>query len=574
MRRLRVVVVMAMVVLTLQMSVASTQRHEFRRIPVNEYVDKMKAGWIGQMVGVGWGGPTEFQWRDAIMPEEEMPKWVPDLVNQFWQDDLYVEMTFLRTLELYGLDVSIRQAGIDFANSGYGLAHANKFGRLNLRNGIAPPDSGHPKFNGHADDIDYQIEADYAGLISPGMPNSGIRFGETFGHLMNYGDGLYGGQFVSGLYAEAFFEKDMEKVVRAGLRCVPKGSQYYECITDVLQWWKKHPRDWEKTWRLIEEKYHDNPDYRRGACDHEPWNNIDAKINGAYIAIGMLYGEGDLDQTIIISMRCGKDSDCNPSSAAGVLFTSLGFSNLPDRFTSALNEQGKFSHTPYSFPILVHVCETLARQAVLKEGGRVERKEDGTEEFIIPVKRPKPSALEQCWEAGPIANSRFSEKELAQIVPPPVQIIVDPFIIADINEAVETFAPGWSAKHCWADDDIPPGLHNLGLPGQADWLVTHPLSEEVGCVLFKRIKVPGGKIQVCLSVGHHRQGDWVLVVKVNGDELLRTTVGSETTVNHTRDIQVDLSRYAGSEILLELINEANGWSYEAVYWGKIAIVTE
>ena len=82
---------------------------------------------------------------------------------------------FLRTLELYGMDVSIRQAGIDFANSGYPLWHANKAGRDNLRKGIAPPDSGHPKFNDHADDIDYQIEADYAGLIAPGRPRQARR---------------------------------------------------------------------------------------------------------------------------------------------------------------------------------------------------------------------------------------------------------------------------------------------------------------------------------------------------------------------------------------------------------------
>ena len=53
-------------------------------------------------------------------------------------------MTFLRTLEQYGLDVSIRQAGIDFANSRYPLWCANDAGRKNLRAGIAPPDSGHP----------------------------------------------------------------------------------------------------------------------------------------------------------------------------------------------------------------------------------------------------------------------------------------------------------------------------------------------------------------------------------------------------------------------------------------------
>ncbi len=77
-------------------------------------------------------------------------------------------MTFLRTLEQYGLDVPIRQAGIDFANSQYRLWVANAAGRTNLRNGIAPPDSSHPKFHTSASAIDYQIEADYSGLIAPG----------------------------------------------------------------------------------------------------------------------------------------------------------------------------------------------------------------------------------------------------------------------------------------------------------------------------------------------------------------------------------------------------------------------
>ena len=111
----------------------------------------------------------------------------------------------------------LHKAGIDFANSDYRLWHANRYGRANLRKGIAPPDSGHPQYNEHADDIDYQIEADFSGLIAPGLPNVGIQMGEKFGRLMNYGDGLYGGQFVGGMYAEAFFEDDPVAIVEAGL---------------------------------------------------------------------------------------------------------------------------------------------------------------------------------------------------------------------------------------------------------------------------------------------------------------------------------------------------------------------
>ena len=100
----------------------------------------------------------------------------------FGQDDLYVEMTFLRTLEQYGLDVSCQQAGIDFANSEYGLGCANRAGRENLRKGIAPPDSGHPKFSPNSDDIDYQIEADFAGPRSPPAcprPSSSLATGSA-----------------------------------------------------------------------------------------------------------------------------------------------------------------------------------------------------------------------------------------------------------------------------------------------------------------------------------------------------------------------------------------------------------
>ena len=45
---------------------------EYRRLPVKVYRDKMKAGWIGQILGVSWGAPTEGRYRQ-IMPAKEMP---------------------------------------------------------------------------------------------------------------------------------------------------------------------------------------------------------------------------------------------------------------------------------------------------------------------------------------------------------------------------------------------------------------------------------------------------------------------------------------------------------------------
>ncbi len=535
-----------------------------RQISVAQYVDKMKAGWIGQMAGVGWGGPTEFQYQGVIVPQDKMPAWQPNLINQFQQDDIYVEMTFVRTLEMHGFDVSIRQAGIDFANSGYPLWHANRAGRDNLRAGIAPPDSGHPKFNSHADDIDYQIEADFAGLIAPGMPNVAIQLGEVFGRLMNYGDGLYGGQFVGGCYAEAFFEDDIVKVVEAGLRCVPEGSQYHECISDVLKWHKQYPDDWAKTWQLVNEKYHLNPQYRRFSCSGPASEfNIDAKINGAYIVMGLLYGDGDPDKTIAISTRCGQDSDCNPSNAAGILFTTMGSQNLQEKFKIALDPTGKFSHTPYNFPTLIEVCEKLVRQAVVNCGGKIATDDQGAECFVIPRQKPNPTPLEQCWEPGPFASSRYTEEEMAQITAESG---------VDLSKAVTEFAPGWKIAKC--GEDMEPGLRDE-LRGRKNVLVTHPLSRTVGCVLTRTMTLPPDKkSSLNLVVGHDARGDWDLIVRADGEELLRKTIGPDTTTMGWAELSVDLSRFAGKSVKLELVNEPTDWRFEAAFWSKIAVVSE
>lgn len=534
---------------------------QVRRLPVSEYRDKMAAGWLGQMIGVGWGAPTEFKFKGQIIPEESVPKWTPQRINQYNQDDIYVEMTFLRSLEQYGYDVSIRQAGIDFANSGYRLWHANRYGRENLRNGIAPPDSGHPKFNAHADDIDYQIEADYSGLIAPGMPNVGIELGEKFGRLMNYGDGLYGGQFVAGMYCEAFFEDDPQKVIEAGLACVPRDSQFAEAIRDVLKWNAAETDDWQAVWELIEAKYQDNPDYRRFSCSDGDFN-IDAKINAAYIVMGMLYGQKDIEKTTVISMRCGQDSDCNPSNATGVLCTMIGAGNLPEQYTSALDRTPKFSHTDYDFDGLLDVCEKLARQAVVRQGGRIEKDAAGNEVFVIPVVPVKPSALEQCWDPGPAAESRFSEAELEKIEGSAFK--------KQLQSDLEKALPGWIIANCGQDMD--PGLLAT-YRGRSNVFLTHPQDRNVPCTLTKTIDVPAGKKTILTTVvSHHDQGDWLLVLRVDEERKHDTKpINADTCPDGWCTAEFDLSDWAGKTVNLELFNRATDWRFEGGYWAEIAI---
>ena len=559
-KQIKIFAMVLVVLISATTGMSCTDNTKYRRLPVKVYREKMKAGWVGQIAGVCWGAPTEFRWKDKIIPEADMPVWKPELINNaFTQDDLYVEMTFLRTLEEYGINASIRQAGIDFANSEYPLWCANDAGRKNLRSGIAPPDASHPQFNKCPNDIDYQIEADFSGLIAPGMPNVAIEMGNKFGRLMNYGDGVYGGQFVGGMYCEAFFENDILKIIDAGLACIPAESQYAEMVRDMVAWYKENPNDWIATWEKCQKKYRENPEYQKASN-----GGIDVKINGAYILMGLLYGKGDFDKTIIISTRCGQDSDCNPSNAAGVLFMTTGFEKLPARFTEKLDHEKNFIFTEYNVNSLLAVCEKLTREFLIREGGRIEKDAKGEEVFVIPVKTPIPNVLDLSWEPGPIADSRFTDEEKAKIR-------FGPFAL---QQVVNRLFPGWTVSA--TGPDMNPGFRE-SLRGKKNVLVTHPIDRETPCVLTNSVDIPAGKkTTLRLVVGHHESGDWDLVIRVNGSPQ-KTVDISKTLTNNSgwAEVTFDLTPFAGNKnVKIDLENKASGWAWEAGYWAEIEIKSE
>jgi hypothetical protein len=281
--------------------------------------------------------------------------------------------------------------------------------------------------------------------------------------------------------------------------------------------------------------------------------------------MGLLYGGGDPDATIAISTRCGQDSDCNPSNAAGVLFTSMGYANLPDKFTSGLVRDREFLHTAYSFHELTAVCQDLARQAVLRSGGRIETGADGGDVFVIPVREVEPPPLEQCSAPGPIANSVYTEEELATLTIG--KATAEGYV--DLSGALEEFAPGWAGRHCgW---DMSPGLYPA-YRGREGVLLTHPGGRETACALTRTVEVPQPGATLRFAVSHHPDGDWLLAVKANGDVVLEQPVGPETVQNGWLEVELDLSPYAGRAVELELLNQPTGWMCEAGYWDCLEVV--
>ncbi|MCK4296011.1 MAG: ADP-ribosylglycohydrolase family protein [Candidatus Marinimicrobia bacterium] len=87
-----------------------------RTISLDVLRDKIKGGWAGKMIGVSYGGPTEFRYNSVI--NEDEIKWNPTSVkNSIWEDDLYVQMSFMMTMDEHGIDAPAEKFAKSFANA-------------------------------------------------------------------------------------------------------------------------------------------------------------------------------------------------------------------------------------------------------------------------------------------------------------------------------------------------------------------------------------------------------------------------------------------------------------------------
>ena len=366
-------------------------------ISKSQLMDKIKGGWAGQTIGCTYGGPTEFKFKGIIQDYTPI-EWPEGIIKWYYEhgpglyDDIYMDLTFVDVFDRLGLDAPVDSFAMAFANARYPLWHANQAARYNILQGIMPPASGHWLNNPHADDIDYQIEADYAGLMSPGMPNTASTISDKIGHIMNYGDGWYGGVYVGAIYSLAFVSDDIEFIVSEALKTIPKQAAFYQCMNDVIKWHKEFPDDWKRTWFECHKKWSSDIGCTEGVFVQ---SNIDAVINCAYVIIGLLYGNGDFYQTIDIATRCGQDSDCNPATAGGILGAILGYSNIPDYWMKNLKEveDMDFAYTNISLNKTYQMSFNQALRLIERGGGKV----DGDQVTIV-CQQPTPVRYEKAFE--------------------------------------------------------------------------------------------------------------------------------------------------------------------------------
>jgi len=374
----------------------------------DELMDKIKGGWAGQTIGVVYGAPVEFKYQGSLIPDYQKIPWEEGYVKYWWDkkpglfDDVYTDLNFVNIFEQNGMNVSIDTIAHKWAETSYHLAHANQASRYNILNGILPPESGYWKNNPHADDIDFQIEADFIGLMAPAMVNQATNIADRVGHIMNSGDGWYGGVYVSALYSLAFACDDVNSLVKEAIKTIPLNTQFHECISDVIKWHREYPDDWKATWFEIEKKWNRDVGCPKGVYLSF---NIDAKINSAYVPLALLYGGGDFTRSVEIAARCGQDADCNPATAGGVIGVLKGYSRIPDNWLIPLQEIESldFEGTSMSLGKAYDLSFKHAGQIIKSVGGVM-----NDTSVMIPVSKPEAVKFEQNFNhCYPVYRDRY-----------------------------------------------------------------------------------------------------------------------------------------------------------------------
>lgn len=350
-------------------------------------LDKLKGGWFGQLIGCAFAGPYEHKFPSRIIPETEPLHWSPNNLPSLFEkspeifDDLFVDLLFLDTLNKKGLNIQPKELARALSRAQFALEHGLQMARHNILIGLKPPQSGHWLNNPHADDNDFQKAADFIGLISPGLMAPTIKFGRRWGEIMASGDGLYGGIYIACLYSLAFIHERPETLVEEALKILPAKASFTQTISEVLENFRRFPDNWQQTWQLIEKKWGEDI-----GCPEGVFNplNCDAKINAAWITIGLLYGRGDFARTITITTRCGDDTDSNAAAAGGIVGTLLGFNRISAEWLQGLKEAEKFrpKGLDISFEEAPSISLKLALENIKKNGGQI-----NGEKISIPRKK-------------------------------------------------------------------------------------------------------------------------------------------------------------------------------------------
>jgi hypothetical protein len=346
--------------------------------------DKIRGGLLGQILGNLNGLPHEMKYIDA---PGDVREYVPALPQgAHTDDDTDFEWVYIYVMgqedEIFLPPERIRRLWMERINQR--IWCSNYYARHLMDIGFEPPLTGCHVLNPWADfNISGQFLCETFGLLGPGMGQTASRIGLNYTRVAIDGEPAQATQLFCTMIAQAFIETDMEKVLDAGGAALDERSVLRKVIADVRKWYRDNGEDWRATRRQLKETYTQDGGRMRDMNGYE--------LNTGSIIAALLYGAGDVAETLRMAFNFGWDADCNAATAGTIVGVMKGYRWMlqqgwvvVDRYKNTTRDHMPMNETITSFADRVI---DLAEKVILGQGGERMWKH-GKVVYRIPTETP------------------------------------------------------------------------------------------------------------------------------------------------------------------------------------------
>ena len=230
---------------------------------------------------------------------------------------------------------------------------------LNLMlEGVVPPATSSPENNADYEMIDAQLTTEIFGLFAPGRPDVALKMAQLPIQTTARQDAQWISEFYIIMHSLAPLA-DEDKSIKENLAWMATEARkrlpdesYSAKMYDFVKAQYGSGTTWEEARDALHYKYQVRQE------DGYLWATKDTVCNGCFAAginfgasiVSLLYGEGDLKETIKIGALCGWDSDNPTATWGGLLGFMLGREGVEKAFNRKFAEKFNIHRTRVGFP--------------------------------------------------------------------------------------------------------------------------------------------------------------------------------------------------------------------------------
>jgi hypothetical protein len=331
--------------------------------------DKIRGGLLGQLLGNLNGIRHEMKYINEPGNVEEYVPALPEGART--DDDTDLEWVYIVAMQRHNTimlpPLMIVQLWKERINKR--IWCSNQYARQLMDIGVEPPLTGSIVLNPWADfNISGQFICETFGLLAPGMPQTAAKIGLNYTRVTIDAEPAQTTQFFTTMIATAFVTNDIDKIIDAGLNSIDAKCDVRQIVNDVRNWHRLHPDDWRAARRLVKDKYSRHNGAMRDRNGYE--------LNTASTIAALLYGRGDLVQTLRTAFNFGWDADNNAATAGTIVGVTKGYRwmmsqgwQIVDRYQNTTRDDMPMDETITSF---ADRLIDLAERVIIEKGGQKE----------------------------------------------------------------------------------------------------------------------------------------------------------------------------------------------------------